>query len=284
MSSSPLRAPTDADAEQVAALYRETYPVWRPVAADDVLAWLHGTAEMRVLELAGRVVGYGDLSVGDDVRLDVAAPGHWDVFFDWLEERARGTGPPRTCFPQGHELEQVVDARGYRHLGSSFTMEIDLSGRPPQPSLPAGIDVRPYREQDSDAVIATMNDAFAENPPWRKVTPETFRTVYAGNRLADPALWRLAWDGDELAGCVLPDPSRGSDVTLGWIRILAVRKPWRRRGLGRALVQTAFRDHFERGRRRVGLGVDADNTGAVSLYQDIGMRAVYRLDDWIKDA
>jgi GNAT superfamily N-acetyltransferase len=285
MSSSQLRAVTEHDAEQVAALFRAAYPVWRPVAGADVLAWLRdenvARENMRVLEVDGRVVGYGDLTVGADVRLDVAAPGYWDVFLDWLESR---DGRPRTCFPEGHELESVVSARGYRYLGSSFTMEIDLPERPAVPTVPSGIEIRAYREQDADAVMSTMNDAFAENPPWRTVTPASFRAVYAESPYAEPALWRLAWDGDELAGCVLPDPSRGSDTTLGWIRILAVRKPWRRRGLGEALLRTALRDHYDHGRRRAGLGVDADNpTGALALYERIGMRTAYRLDDWVKD-
>lgn len=288
MSSSPLRPFTDRDAEHVAALFRAAYPVWRPLATDDVLAWLRADDsagdDMRVLEFDGRVVGYGDVTVGSDVRLDVAAPGHWDVFLDWLESRARGTGPARTYFPRGHELERVVAARGYRQRGSSFTMAIDLPERPPKPDVPGGIAVRPYREEHAGAVIATMNAAFAENPPWRRVTAETFRTVYAGSRHAAPELWRLAWDGDELAGCVLPDPCRVGEPTLGWVRILAVRKPWRRRGLGEALLRTAFRDHYDRGQRRVGLAVEADNpTGAFSLYERVGMRTVYRLDDWVKD-
>jgi ribosomal protein S18 acetylase RimI-like enzyme len=206
------------------------------------------------------------------------------VFLDWLESRAQETGRARTVFPHGHELESVVAARGYRHDGSSLTMEIELRERPPAPNVPSGIDVRPYREQDAELVIAAMNDAFSENPPWRPVTSESFRSVYAGSRFADPTLWRLAWDAGTLAGCVLPDPSRGADMTLGWVRILAVRARWRRRGLGEALLRTAFRDHFDRGLRRVGLGVDSDNpTGAVSLYDRIGMHVAYRLDDWVKD-
>jgi ribosomal protein S18 acetylase RimI-like enzyme len=284
----PLRPATEADAEQIAALFRAVYPRWRPVAAGDVLAWLDdpdvGEQNIRVLELGGRVVGYGDITPGKrDVQLDVAAPGHWEVFLDWLEERARGSRA-RTYFPQGHELETVVRARGYRFWRSSFTMEIDLPSRPPAPRVPAGIEVRPYREEDAGAVIAAMNEAFVEDPFWHRVDPESFRTVYAGSRHGRAALWRVAWVGEEVAGCVLPDPSRGADTSLGWVRILAVRAPWRRRGLGEALLRVALRDHYDRGLRRAGLGVDAENpTGAVALYERVGMRTVYRLDNWVKD-
>lgn len=288
MSSSLLRPATESDAEQIAALFRAAFPVWRPLEAADVLAWLRdsevGDENVRVLELDGRVAGYGDVTVGRDVQLDVAAPGHWDVFLDWLEQRAGGSRA-RAYFPQGHELEAIVGARGYRYWRSSFTMQIDLPERPPAPRIPEGIDVRAYREEDAGAVISAMNEAFAEDPFWHRADPENFSTVYAGGRSAQPALWRVAWDGHEVAGCVLPDPSRGADTSLGWVRILAVREPWRRRGLGEALLRMALREHYDRGLRKAGLGVDAENpTGAVSLYERVGMHTAYRLDNWVKDA
>ena len=59
---------------------------------------------------------------------------------------------------------------------------------------------------------------------------------------------------------------------MGWIPTLAVRKPYRRRGLGQALLQHAFRALQARGVQRVGLGVDAKNkTGATRLYERVGM-------------
>ncbi|HZT91934.1 MAG TPA: hypothetical protein VFA05_07845 [Gaiellaceae bacterium] len=41
---------------------------------------------------------------------------------------------------------------------------------------------------------------------------------------------------------------------------------------------------YDRGVRRVGLGVDAQNpTGALQLYESVGMRRVLRGDNWTKD-
>ena len=60
---------------------------------------------------------------------------------------------------------------------------------------------------------------------------------------------------------------------MGWIRSLFVRRPWRRRGLGMALLLDAFRRFHERGERKVGLGVDAESeTGATRLYERAGMQ------------
>ena len=124
MSSSLLRPPTAADAAAIAALFTTAYGDWRPTDAEEIRTWLANAEipaeNLRVLELDGAVVGYGDIWVEDEVQLDMAAPGHWDVFVDWAEERARDAGVPRVraYFPEGHELERVVGARGYRYWRS----------------------------------------------------------------------------------------------------------------------------------------------------------------------
>jgi ribosomal protein S18 acetylase RimI-like enzyme len=59
---------------------------------------------------------------------------------------------------------------------------------------------------------------------------------------------------------------------LGWVGTLGVRCPWRKKGLGLALLQHSFDEFYKRGRSTIGLGVDASNpTGATRLYQRAGM-------------
>ena len=68
---------------------------------------------------------------------------------------------------------------------------------------------------------------------------------------------------------------------MGWVDTLAVRRPWRRRGLGLALLLHSFRELRARGRERVGLGVDGENTtGAVRLYERAGMHVARRSDTY----
>ena len=94
----------------------------------------------------------------------------------------------------------------------------------------------------------------------------------------DPSLWFLAEDGQELAGVCLCRPERHGDADLGWVSVLGVRRPWRRRGLGLALLH-AFAELRGRGKRRLGLGVDGSSpTGAVQLYERAGMRVARRFD------
>jgi len=60
---------------------------------------------------------------------------------------------------------------------------------------------------------------------------------------------------------------------MGWIATIGVRRPWRKQGLGLALLLHSFGEFYKRGKTTIGLGVDASNpTGATRLYQKAGMR------------
>jgi mycothiol synthase len=282
-----LRPLREDDAEDVAALFVATFGEGRRLDPEEVRSWLRNSEIdndwLRVLEADGRVVGYGDIFVDPDVvQLDVAAPGHWETFFDWAEDEARSRGVPRVraYFESGHELEAVVAARGYRYFRSSYTMEIALDGRVAA-TVPDGIELRTYRDEDADVLRSALNEAFSADPFWHEVTEANFHEFYLGGRGYDPALWLLAWDGVELAGFSLSYPQRVGDRTLGWVGTLGVREPWRRRGLGGALLRSSFNVLYDRGLRRVGLGVDARNaTGALGVYEAAGMTRVRQHDNW----
>ena len=71
---------------------------------------------------------------------------------------------------------------------------------------------------------------------------------------------------------------------LAYIFVLAVRKAWRGRGIARALLQRAFATYYEREKTVVDLDADAANlTGAMRLYESVGMRQVWRNDAYEKE-
>jgi len=289
MSSSPLRQLRADDAEAVAALFVEVFGDARPVDADEIRSWLANTElkpeNLRVLEQDGRIVGYGDIWVQpDEVALDVAAPGHWEPFLDWAEETARSLGIRTRAFVEsGHELGRIVESRGYRNWRSSFVMETDLIGPPPA-GLPEGFTLTTYADEHRETLRAALNEAFADETFFHPIDEANFREFYLKARGFDPELWFLAWEGGELAGFVLAYEGHGSDEELGWIGSLGVRAPWRRRGLGEALLRAAFHALHARGFRRAGLGVDAENaSGALRLYERAGMHQVVRNDNWVLD-
>jgi ribosomal protein S18 acetylase RimI-like enzyme len=84
----------------------------------------------------------------------------------------------------------------------------------------------------------------------------------------DPSLCFLVVAGNQIAASALCFFKQEK----GWVQTLGVRKPWRRLGLGLALLNHALGEFYRRGKRVVELGVDAQNpTGATRLYQRAGM-------------
>jgi mycothiol synthase len=287
-----LRELREEDAEQVAGIYRVAYGDARPIDAAEIVSWFHNTELkpewLRVLEVDGRIVGYGDIMIeADEVALEVAAPGNWETFIEWAEQRAREECLPRVrlFFPAGHELAAILDRRGYSLWRSAYTMQIELDESPPQPPPPLkGIDLRAFRSRDAEATRVALNECFAGDPFFHHNSPARFREFYLHGRGFDPSLWQLAWDGDQLAGLILAFAESSGERDTGWIGSLGVRPPWRGRGLGETLLWAAFGELHGHGLRRVGLGVDTENeTGALRLYERVGMRVVRQGDNWMLD-
>lgn len=282
-----LRRPRESDANAIVALYREAFGDARPIDAEEVRRSLRSTQLdpdwFRVLELEGRVVGYGDVFVADEwVGLEAAAPGHWEPLLEWAEGLARAAGrrAVRAHSYGGTELPEVAGSRGYLCRQHGFTMQVDLGDEPPDPPrYPHELAVRPLGDGDAEAVRSLLNEAFADDPFHAELSPAAFRESYLGGRGFDPALWWLAWDEGELAGFMLAFPEHAGDQ-VGWLETLAVRPRWRRHGLGEALMRAAIRELHARGFRSVGLGVDGSNDGAVRLYERLGFRVAYRWESW----
>jgi GNAT superfamily N-acetyltransferase len=104
---------------------------------------------------------------------------------------------------------------------------------------------------------------------------------WVGDPKFDPSLFVIAWDGDEIAGGVINEINETENAAFnrrrGWLRSVFVRRPWRRRGLGLAIVLRSLQVLRERGMTSAGLGVDADNpTGAVRVYERAGFEVELR--------
>ena len=79
-------------------------------------------------------------------------------------------------------------------------------------------------------------------------------------------------DGDEIAGICFCSPQSGTDTSAGYVNSFAVLRPWRKRGLGLALLLHALRTFRDKGKVRAALHVDAQSlTGATRLYEKAGM-------------
>ena len=180
-------------------------------------------------------------------------------------------------YRQADASKQLFVDMGYKLIRSSYRMRIDLDAPPPAPVWPKGITLRTYNpETDAEAVYHADNESFRDHfgyiePPFEEgfARFKHFMTDYEG---FDPTLWFLAMDGNEIAGFSLCRPSSYEDPDLGFVNVLGVRRAWRKRGIGLALLRHSFGEFYRRGKRKAGLGVDAENlTGALRLYEKAGM-------------
>ena len=177
---------------------------------------------------------------------------------------------------------ELLLRHGYQVVRYFLQMEIEMSVPPPDPVLPGGISIRTFvRDQDLRALIEADRDAFRDH--WGFVEhplEQQYREwvhVLDTDSDHDPSLWFLAMDGKEIAGIALCRPRIIRDPDMGHIDTLGVRRPWRRQGVGLALLHHCFGEFYRRGKHKVSLGVDASSlTGATRLYERAGMHAAQR--------
>src|SRR5215213_7312551 len=172
------------------------------------------------------------------------------------------------AFGTGRERGELWRADGSVHP------DVHERDAPPAPPVwPEGLRVDAFDPGSDDrAFHAAHQEAFADH--W-EYTPRPFEAWRKGNiesEKFDPALWCVLRDGDEIAaGTINVADLYGG----GWVAALFTRRPWRRRGIGGALLADAFGRFWERGERNVGLGVDAEgDLGAFQLYEHAGMKPV----------
>jgi mycothiol synthase len=239
-------------------------------------AWLW-ERDGRIAACAGLEDRGGHLDVDGYVHPDFFGHGLGSAIVDTTEARALELGAPRlfnAVLTADRRGAALLEGRGYREVRRFYRMAISLDGPPPEPEWPEGIEVSTFDPSEAREVHAALEEAFADE--WDH-TPEPFERFVARrleSQRFDPTLWSVARDGGEIAGVLVADWKRHGPA--GWIASLGVRRPWRRRGLGLALLRRALGEFERRGERHVQLGVDAENpTGATRLYERAGMRVAF---------
>lgn len=272
------------------------------LGADQVTNWLDHPSEMDpaqdmvMAEVDGTLVAYAEGGWEQDndggrnyttwgqVHPDWRRRGLGTALLNWVEARQRSvaathpTDVERRLQSWAHEKEvgriELLEGHGYEVARHDYVMERpDLDAIPDLP-LPAGIELRPAREEHLRRIWETEVEVFRDH--WGAIddSEDSFERKRTDPR-RNMSLWVVAWQGDELVGQVLNriDAETNAELGLkrGWVSSVGVRAPWRQQGIGRALVAESLRVLRDAGMTTAGLGVDAQNgTGALGIYEAVG--------------
>ncbi len=235
----------------------------------------------------GRVVGYADMGQREHARVyafvrvlpEYVDRGIVEPLFYLSEQWARQQIPQAKpearitlnnfTSSRNQKEQRLFEQLGMKEIRRHWRMEIELDEAPPEPHWPEQVFVRTFvPTRDERAVFDTDDEAFQDHWGHLPGNFEEWKHWTVERENFDPSLWFLAFDGVEMAGISLCTYQLDS----GWVDTLAVRRPWRRMGLGMALLQHSFGEFYRRGTHKVGLGVDSQNlTGATRLYKRAGM-------------
>ncbi len=193
----------------------------------------------------GRIVGYGDVEDREHVRLYSFVRVHPEYW-------GRGIGTHLLRLTEARARQHILQARpGTRiSLNNWIVGENEAARRLLQQE--GYTQIRHSWRMEIELGVAPLV------PEW----PEgiTIRTFVAGLSLCK------------------------YEKDLGWVDTLAVLRPWRRKGLGMALLRHSFAEFYRRGTHKIGLGVDAQNlTGATRLYERAGMHVARQYDAYEKE-
>lgn len=287
-----LRSYADTDFQEVHALLDEVNRRDRgePYGEAELRTWLttptlNQATDIRLAERGGRIVGYADVDAegepplwwsdfqvrpGEDVH-EVGA-----ALMAWLDERTNGERVRVWASAANAPLRQAFEDAGFGLRRHSYSMETALDDLQ-DPVWPEGVTVRTYREGDGPLTYELNREVWLDTWSPLEEPYESWAHWTLESEYHDPELWFMAEAGDEVCGFALCMRSDRREDT-GWVSTLGVRRPWRRRGLGEALLRHAFRAFADKGLTRAGLGVDAESpTGATRLYERVGMRVYHEL-------
>jgi ribosomal protein S18 acetylase RimI-like enzyme len=248
-----------------------------------------------VLETAGAVVGVANVLPDGETRLKSWGAVHPDhrglgigsFLLDRLEARAvqrLGAVAGATFHHAINDVDEagraMLRARGFSFVRSFRHMQIDLDGPRDPGRPPEGIDIRAIEpERDLPLAHAIFVETFADEWGYRVIPYDEWRSLEVEVPGFDPSLWLLATEGDQAVGAL----NAIAEGDRGWIGELGVRRAWRGRGIATAMLRRAFATFSERRLPHAMLNVDFENpTGAMALYQKVGMRAVRGYDVYEK--
>ncbi len=170
----------------------------------------------------------------------------------------------------------LLEAANYRPVRYFMEMVRPSLDNIPNAPMPDGLEARPGTQAEWRQIWEACRKAFQDHWGESEWSEESFQ-AWTQHPNFDPTLFQIGWDGAEVAGGVCNFINKASNESLnllrGYTEDIFVRRPWRKRGLAKALIARSLQMLKEMGMTEAALTVDAENpTGAVKLYTDMGFQ------------
>lgn len=198
---------------------------------------------------------------------------------------------PRWLSSEGVERDAgnaaLLEREGYHPVRYFYDMVApSLDGIDPPP-MPEGVEVRPVTRDQYRAIWEAEAEAFRDHWGEAERTEGDWRRFDGDPDNADPSLWRVGWEGDQVAGVIVTtvpvEENERHHRRRAYVAGVSVRRSWRRRGLARALLARSLVAAREAGFTSASLGVDSDSpTGATDLYRSLGFEPERTFIAWRK--
>ncbi|MDO9086179.1 MAG: GNAT family N-acetyltransferase [Anaerolineaceae bacterium] len=174
---------------------------------------------------------------------------------------------------------QLLTDMGAKPVRFSWVMEGVLLDIISVDSLPEHITIRNVEPEENKKLYLLKEEAFEDHWGHIGTTEEEgikeFETEHVQDPNYDPELWLVAETDGEFIGMILGTSSTPFGQDYGWVSLLAVKREWRKKGIGKVLLQYLFKKIQEKSSVKVGLSVDSDSlTGATHLYESVGLQII----------
>jgi mycothiol synthase len=256
------------------------------ISLDDLRkAWEHISLENDTLTAFadGKLAGYAELRDNDAPFIYLENRSNTDLAFQLLmlleQKAASRTNGTLELFAQISEknqtLPQLFAANGYSSNLSFLMMELKLQEPPPSPQLVERIHVRTFvLGQDEHATYETDEESAKDKGYHTPLSYDQWvKRMGLDRESFDPAIWLLACEENAVVGVALN--TYDADSKIVWVDHLSVRRDWRHRGIGKALLLHSFGEFYKLGMKNVRLNVDSKSlTNAPHLYESVGMKTV----------
>lgn len=215
------------------------------------------------------------------------------VMLDWIESRLREVASShpndsnhffRVFLSESQTSRAALLVKaGYHPVRYFHEMVRPTLDDIPTFALPDGLELRPIRPEHYRLIWDAAEEAFTDHWGFSKGTEEDYQWWLSDKTFFQPHLWQVAWDieKDQVAGQVRTFINHAENEKFkrkrGYTEFISVRRPWRKRGLARAMIARSLQALKEQGMTESGLGVDSENlSDATRIYEDCGFKVVKR--------